>query len=82
MWVNAAHHAATIAAPMVPARGETRELGTVSRLSRDTRACGRASRSAREISFPFDSSPVGESARRAERSSRLVAVVVARDRRG
>ena len=47
MWVNAAHHAATIAAPMVPARGETRELGTVSRLSRDTRAHSRSRARAR-----------------------------------
>lgn len=47
MWVNAAHHAATIAAPMVPARGETRELGTVSRASRDTRAHSRSRAPAR-----------------------------------
>ncbi len=70
----------------LPRRSEISHRNTAPESSRSlaspARACGRASRSAREISFPFDSSPVGESARRAERRSRLAAVFVARDRRG
>ena len=70
----------------LPRRADTAHRNTALESSRSlaspARACGRASRSAREISFPFDSSPVDESARRAERPSRLAAVVVARDRRG